>query len=87
MNSSFLATYFGPLKKSNCIYFYIFSLLGFLVMSLSVFMLFASLIYHYKKMTIYYFLQAAVSFLNVFISAFLLYFSNRLLNTICMKVL
>lgn len=87
----FLAKYFGPLDKSNCAYFFFFSMFGFLVMFLCFVLLIINVVQNYKKIMskdgIAIFIQTIVSFIHVFISAFLLYFSNRLLNTMCRKIL
>ena len=91
MDNAFLAQYFGPLEKKNCFYFFFFSMVGFLFMFLCLLMVVTSVAYNYKKIMskdgILTFIHIIVSFINLFVSSFLLYFSNRLLNTMCMKVL
>ena len=93
MSNDFLARYFGPLSKSSCVYFFFFSFIGFISMILCMIGL---LVHFFKNMrdksaskkekndnSVY----VTITFMNMFISSFLLYFSNRLFNTMCVKVL
>ena len=74
---------FGPLSKESCNYFYFFAVAGFIMMI--VFILFTLFLFirMYKKLDTHVIVNLFVMIIN----AFLLYFSNRLLYTMCMKSL
>jgi hypothetical protein len=76
-------TYFGPLSKDSCIYFFILTVFFF---SILVFALVADIFYifkNYKELNFRVFSHGAILTFNFFIA----YFVNRLLYTICSKTL
>lgn len=77
--SDFMKTFFSPLDKKYCIYFLLLTMIFFTVL---VFVIIAELIFVFK-----YFKQlnfrTVSSGLLMLSNAFLAYFSNRLLYTMC----
>jgi hypothetical protein len=76
-------TFFGPLDKSACFYFYFLSLFFFVVL---LFVLFKEVVYvfkNYKSLGI----KNVVTGLLVLFNIFLAYFVNRLMYTMCNKSL
>ena len=74
----FMATYFGPLGREYCLYFYIMSMFFFLMIILGVIGIIGAMMS--KKKTDSLFIGNSVMFL---FNAILAYFVNRLLNTMC----
>ena len=79
--NDFMNTYFGPLPREYCVYFYILSIIfGFLfatsIVSTAYFM-----IMHYKKVNMMFIINAFLAIFNTFLA----YLVNRLLNTMCVK--
>lgn len=74
MNLS-LANSFGPMAKSNCDYFLILSMIGALVMLLS--LVFGIMKYNKNK-------SILIILLSV-LQPFVLYFQNRLLYNMCIR--
>jgi len=76
-------TYFGPLGKESCLYFYVLSVFcGFSL----VIVLITTLIYvfkNYNKINTMYFMNISLASLNLFVG----YFVNRLLHTMCVRSL
>lgn len=81
--STFTDNYFGPLDESSCVYFYFFSVLGFIFMILAILSAVIYVVTSYKKIHF----GILVNLVFAFISYFMLYYCNRLLYTICMKTL
>jgi len=75
--------FFGPLSKEHCAYFYFFSVSGFIVMLMFILFTLMILVRFYKKINT----SLLVNLIMMIINSFLLYFSNRLLYTMCMKTL
>jgi hypothetical protein len=79
--SDFLNTYFGPLSREYCVYFYFMSIIfGFLFLAIIISVAYF-VIMHFKKVNTMFILN---SFLAIF-NAFLAYLVNRLLHTMCVK--
>jgi len=79
--NDFMNTYFGPLPREYCVYFYILSIIfGFLfatsIVSVTYFM-----IMHYKKINMMFVVNAFLAIFNTFLG----YIANRLLHTMCVK--
>ena len=73
--------FFGPLNKDACLYFYFLSILfgiSFIFIALSIFLY---IIKNYSKMD----LKVGFNLVLLLINAFLVYFVNRLLYTMCSK--
>jgi hypothetical protein len=80
---NFMETYFGPLGKEYCTYFYVLAIffgIGFVLSSISVL---SYIVMNHKKVDAMFIANSTVLLLN----SFLLYFVNRLLNTMCVKSL
>lgn len=78
-----LEVLFQPLTKKSCDYFYFFAVAGFIMMIVFILVLLVSLLRYYKKMDA----KMIINILAMIINSFLLYFSNRLLYTMCIKTL
>ena len=81
--SDFMSNYFGPLDKSNCVYFLIISAIFFVLLVISIFGNLFILIKHYKKLDFKTFTGGLVMVFNIFLA----YFVNRLLYGMCIKSL
>ena len=75
---SFMDTYFGPLGREYCLYFYIMSMFFFLMIILGVIGIIGAMVSKKKKDPL--FIGNSVMLL---FNAVLAYFVNRLLNTMC----
>ena len=77
--SGFYQTFFGPLDKTACYYFYFLSVLFF---TLLIGVLIKELMFaftHYKSLNAYTIVKGIIILLNVFFA----YFVNRLMFTMC----
>ena len=81
--SDFMSNYFGPLDKSNCVYFLIISAIFFVLLVISIFGNLFILIKDYKKLD----LKTVTGGLVMVFNIFLAYFVNRLLYGMCIKSL
>ena len=72
---------FGPLPKDYCLYFYILTVLNFIV--LIIFIVSSLYIGFTEKKKLEYFIQA----LSLAMIYFVVYFQNRLMSTICYSAL
>lgn len=73
--------FFGPLNKDACLYFYFLSILfgiSFIFIAICIFLY---IIKNYSKMD----LKVGFNLVLLLINAFLVYFVNRLLYTMCSK--
>jgi hypothetical protein len=80
---NFMETYFGPLGREYCTYFYALSIffgIGFVFSLISVG---TYIVMNHKKVDAMFIANSFVLLLN----SFLIYFVNRLLNTMCIKSL
>ena len=75
--------FFGPLNKESCIYFLFLSISFFCLMVVA---LVSGLIFLVKKPKEFNF-RIALHFIVLFFNVFLAYFVNRLLYTMCSKIL
>jgi len=79
--TSFMDTYFGPLSRDYCVYFYALSIIfGMLFVSSAISIAYV-MIMDFKKVNTMFVLNSILILFN----AFLAYISNRLLNTMCVK--
>jgi len=74
---------FGPLTNETCNYFYFFAVAGFIMMIVFFLILLICSIKYYKKLDS----KMIINLIAAIINSFLLYFSNRLFYTMCVKVL
>jgi len=76
-------TYFGPLSRDACMYFYVLSVFcGFSFVIILITMV-AYVAMNFKKIDRFYLSNGVMVALNLFLA----YFVNRLLHTICMRSL
>jgi hypothetical protein len=71
-------TFFGPLNKQYCIYFYFLSLFGFML--LVVFLFSSLLVGLNKRKGLDYYMQVV----GISLGYGMLYFQNRLLHSMCL---
>ncbi len=83
MMNEFMYRYFGPVDKQSCAYFLYFSFVGFILLLLASVAFIVGSIMNFKKLN----MMIVFNFLMIMISYFLLYYSNRILYTICTKTL
>jgi hypothetical protein len=81
--SDFVSTFFGPLDKSSCIYFLVICGLFFVSLIIVLMSELFYLITNFNKITLRNISTGVVIVFN----AFLAYFVNRLLYTMCTKSL
>ncbi len=76
-----LESYFGPLDKKYCVYFYMLSVFFGFIFITTLFLIIFTIIFYHKKMNI------IVQLIFMLINSFIAYFVNRLLNTMCNRSL
>ena len=79
--NNFMQDYFGPLGQEYCLYFYILSVIFFILFILSIIGVVAGVAMNYKKLNSMFILNSAFLVLNTLLA----YFVNRLLNTMCVN--
>jgi ABC-type multidrug transport system permease subunit len=77
--SEFMTTYFGPLSREYCAYFYFMSILFFLFFILSIIGVLSAIFMKGKKVDFMFIVNSFMLILNTLLA----YFVNRLLNTMC----
>ena len=78
---SYLDYFFGPLPEYYCLYFYAVSVFAFVIALIALINIVIMLFIKGSSK------QVMGSYLMLFIVYFVLYFQNRLLNTMCEKAL
>jgi len=81
--SNFFQTFFGPLDKNACVYFFILTFFFFIVLVITLITELIFLVKHYKSLNVKMFTQGILISANIFLA----YFVNRLMYTMCMKSL
>lgn len=81
--SDFMSNYFGPLDKSNCVYFLIICVIFFITLIIVAFGNILWLVKNYKELNFRIFSGGVLMLFNVFLA----YFVNRLLYSMCTKSL
>jgi hypothetical protein len=76
-------SYFGPLGKEYCTYFYILSIIFGVTFVLSAISILSFMVMNSKKVNMMFVINAFFVLLNTFLA----YLANRLLNTMCVKTL
>ena len=76
-----MQTYFGPLSREYCVYFYALTIISGIVFALTALSVVYTLIMHFKKVNTMFVANSTVLLVNMF----LIYISNRLLHTMCVK--
>jgi hypothetical protein len=75
--------YFGPLPREYCVYFYVLSIIFGVIFVLSFISIIAFIIMHFKKVNTMFLANALLVLFNTFLA----YLANRLLHTMCVKVI
>ena len=79
MNNSFMNKYFGPLSIEYCTYFYMLSIFFALYIVMILFALVGYVFMNINKLNS----SIIVNSIFAMLSGFVIYFSNRLLHTMC----
>ena len=79
--NALMQDFFGPLGQEFCLYFYILSIIFFILFILSIIGVVVALSMNYKKLNTMFVLNSAFLILNTLLA----YFVNRLLNTMCVN--
>jgi len=74
-------TYFGPLPRDYCVYFYILSIAFGIMFVTSVLSIVYFIFTHIKKVNTMFIINSIFILLNTFLA----YLANRLLHTMCVK--
>ena len=80
---SFINTFFGPLDKKYCMYYFLLTIIFFILLVLAIGAEIIFLFKRYKQLNS----KTLISGLLLLFNAFLAYFVNRLLYTMCSKSL
>jgi hypothetical protein len=78
---NFMDTYFGPLPRDYCVYFYILSIAFGIMFVTSVLSIVYFIFTHIKKVNTMFIINSIFILLNTFLA----YLANRLLHTMCVK--
>jgi hypothetical protein len=81
--SSFMDTYFGPLPREYCVYFYILTIMSAIAFVMSSVTIAYYMATHIKKVDAMFVFNS----FYVLFSSFLVYFVNRMLHSMCVKSL
>lgn len=79
--NSLLNSYFGPLPKQWCLYFYFLSIIFGISFALSLISILGFMIFNFKKVNGLFIANSVMILINLLLA----YFVNRLLNTMCVK--
>ena len=74
-----MTTYFGPLSREYCAYFYFMSILFFVFFILSIIGVLSAVFMKGKKVDFMFIVNSSMLLFNTLLA----YFVNRLLNTMC----
>jgi len=78
---SFMNTYFGPLSRDYCVYFYALSIIFGVIFVFSLISIVYFAVMHMKKINVMFVVNAVLVLFNSFLG----YLVNRLLHTMCVK--
>ena len=81
--SSLYQTFFGPLDKSACIYYFLLTLFFLILLIIALISELLYFVKHYKSLNVNMFTKGILILSNIFLA----YFVNRLMYTICNKSL
>ncbi len=81
MEFSFMETYFGPLPREYCVYFYALSIFFGFVFITTLLSLIVFMFNNHKKVNMLFIVNSFFILLNTFLA----YLVNRLLHTMCIK--
>ena len=79
--ASFMNTYFGPLPREYCVYFYALSIVFGFFFAFSILSILYFIIMHRNKLNVAFGANALMILTNTFLA----YIANRLLHTMCVK--
>jgi len=79
--SKFMDDYFGPLSREYCGYFYILSVMFGFFFVFSILSIIYTFVVNYKKINAMFVANSLVLLINIFF----VYFTNRLMHTMCVK--
>ena len=79
--NSFMNTYFGPLPRDYCVYFYFLSIIFGVMFVFSAVSIAYFMVTHFKKVNMMFVSNALLVLTNTFLA----YIANRLLHTMCVK--
>ena len=79
--SNFMDYYFGPLSREYCGYFYILSVMFGFFFVFSILSIIYTFVVNYKKINAMFVANSLVLLINIFF----VYFTNRLMHTMCVK--
>lgn len=80
---NFMNTYFGPLGKEYCVYFYALSIITGFTFAISLISVVTYMVMHFSKVNTMFIANSALIVFNTFLA----YISNRLLHTMCVRAL
>ena len=80
---NFMDTYFGPLGKEYCVYFYALSIIAGITFAISMISVVTYMAMHFSKVNAMFIANSMLVIFNTFLA----YIANRLLHTICVKAL
>ena len=80
---SFMEQYFGPLPREYCVYFYALSIVFGVMFMTSAVSIAYFMITNIKKVNSMFIVNSVLILLN----SFLAYLANRLLHTMCVKII
>ena len=80
---NFMESYFGPLSKDYCVYFYALSIIAGASFALSFVSIVSYMVMNFNKINSMF----VVNSLLILFNTFLAYIANRLLHTMCVKAL
>ena len=83
MMNNFMDTYFGPLSRDYCVYFYALSIIAGVTCALSLVSVFSYMVMNFNKINSMFVVNAILVLFNTFLA----YIANRLLHTMCVKAL
>jgi len=81
--ADFMETYFGPLTKDACVYFFILSVIFFIILCLTIVAQIYVAMTSFKQLKLFMILPGLLTLFNIFI----VYFLNRLFYSMCIKSL
>lgn len=80
---NFMNTYFGPIGKEYCVYFYVLSIISGFTFAVSMVSVVWYAAMHLNKINSMFIVNSALVVFNTFLA----YISNRLLHTMCVRAL
>ena len=76
-----MTTYFGPLNREYCVYFYALSIACGIIFVTTILSITYFMVNHIKQVNAMFIVNSCLILLNTFLA----YLANRLLHTMCVK--